>query len=284
MSISTNGLQNLILAYQISVLSAPDIQIAEIMVDPPQDMNGDAVLDPFEDQYIELSFRGPRPLNLQGWTLGDDDGKPFEFPDGSLISSASRVTLFGGGVSDARSGRFSAGGRIGNGLAESDRLLLVAPSGPDTLIDLQYRGGRAGASLVRDPGLPGEWVPHNTVSARSFSPGLPERLVNTQVSGPVHTTQEDTAAVTQVQGPTPNPFNARTIFGFHSPGGFVQLSVYNLLGQPVRYLIRGNTTVGHHRVVWDGKDDKGRRVGSGLYLLRIQTDEGISTVRMALMK
>ena len=81
----------------------------------------------------------------------------------------------------------------------------------------------------------------------------------------------------------PNPFNPETtiqfaVSGFKSPhthlykgGSHVLLNVYNARGQRVRTLLDGSTefTAGYHDVVWNGRDDSGNSVGSGVYFYRM---------------
>ncbi len=69
----------------------------------------------------------------------------------------------------------------------------------------------------------------------------------------------------------PNPFNAGTTIAYALPQeGNVRLVIYNMLGQMVRKLIDENQTPGHKRVLWDGADERGLRVGSGVYFYRIE--------------
>ena len=70
----------------------------------------------------------------------------------------------------------------------------------------------------------------------------------------------------------PNPFNTQTNIPFvvPAPGTSVQLRVYNLLGQPIRTLVSGWLTPGYHAVPWDGLDEAGQAVSSGVYLYRLE--------------
>jgi len=69
----------------------------------------------------------------------------------------------------------------------------------------------------------------------------------------------------------PNPFNAGTTIAYALPQeGNVRLVIYNMLGQTVRKLIDENQTAGYKRILWDGVDERGIRVGSGMYFYRIE--------------
>ncbi|MBI4535238.1 MAG: T9SS type A sorting domain-containing protein [Ignavibacteriae bacterium] len=83
----------------------------------------------------------------------------------------------------------------------------------------------------------------------------------------------------------PNPFNPSTTISFDlSMPGFIELVVYNLLGQKVRTLANGNHMPGHHKESWDGKDDGGRMVTSGVYFYKIMFNGKTQIRRMLLIK
>ena len=83
----------------------------------------------------------------------------------------------------------------------------------------------------------------------------------------------------------PNPFNPSTSIGYQLPEmGQVRLAIYNLLGQEVRVLVNERKEAGSFVATWDGTDALGRRVGSGVYLYRIQAGSFSATKRMLLLK
>ncbi len=68
----------------------------------------------------------------------------------------------------------------------------------------------------------------------------------------------------------PNPFNPATHIRFALPSaGKVQLQVVNTLGQVVRTLLDEHLAGGYHQITWDGTDDRGQRVASGIYLYQL---------------
>jgi hypothetical protein len=83
----------------------------------------------------------------------------------------------------------------------------------------------------------------------------------------------------------PNPFNPITKISFRIPGqSRVVLTVYDVLGREVRNLLDETRSEGIHDVYWDGRDNAGRRVGSGLYLYRLQSGTNIQTKKMMLLQ
>ena len=84
----------------------------------------------------------------------------------------------------------------------------------------------------------------------------------------------------------PNPFNPSTAIRFDLPKQSpVVLEVYNILGVRIRTLLRGeNVNAGRHQVIWDGRDETGTIMASGIYLYRISAGDFHSSRRMTLLK
>lgn len=83
----------------------------------------------------------------------------------------------------------------------------------------------------------------------------------------------------------PNPFNPTTVIRYEIPqAAQVQLAIYNLLGEKVRTLVDAKESAGVQQVTWDGRNDRGERVSSGVYLYRLAAGEFKMTKRLLLMK
>jgi hypothetical protein len=84
----------------------------------------------------------------------------------------------------------------------------------------------------------------------------------------------------------PNPFNPSTEIRFDLPAaGDVHLHVYDVRGRAVRTLVDGRPHVaGRHHATWDGRDDRGNVVASGVYFYRIRASAFTGTRRMVLLK
>jgi len=88
-----------------------------------------------------------------------------------------------------------------------------------------------------------------------------------------------------ISGNFPNPFNASTTIEFTLPASEnVSLVICNVLGQRVRRLIDGRFTPGRHAVRWDGLDDDGMSVSSGVYLAFLMAGQTVETHRMLFLK
>ncbi|HET6272278.1 MAG TPA: T9SS type A sorting domain-containing protein [Bacteroidota bacterium] len=83
----------------------------------------------------------------------------------------------------------------------------------------------------------------------------------------------------------PNPFNPTTHITYALPkAGSVMLDVYNIIGQKVKSLVHTIQTAGTWNVEWNGTDDAGAGVASGVYFYRLETPGVVLTRKMLLMK
>ncbi len=96
---------------------------------------------------------------------------------------------------------------------------------------------------------------------------------------------DDVNLVTELKGNYPNPFNPTTHIEFSlKKAGRVELAVYNINGQKVRTLVSEEMEADNHKVTWNGKDDRGNSVSSGVYFYRLQTSEVSQTKKMLMLK
>jgi len=108
------------------------------------------------------------------------------------------------------------------------------------------------------------------------------RVANVQTS---HDELPDRPAV---HAATPNPFRARTELSFAVPGGGadrpVRLAIYDCSGRLVRTLVEGSRTPGPHQVDWDGRDDRGLQVATGVYFCELLCGDDRATRKLALLR
>lgn len=83
----------------------------------------------------------------------------------------------------------------------------------------------------------------------------------------------------------PNPFNPETTIRYSLPKkGNVEIHIFNAIGQKVRTLVQSTQKAGVHQVLWDGRDDQGLRVASGIYLYRLRAVDKLATRKMVILK
>ena len=109
----------------------------------------------------------------------------------------------------------------------------------------------------------------------------------------LNTTSDEATAVAETIGDAqpvsfalganyPNPFNPATTIPLSVAAGTgdVDLTIYNVLGQPVRQVWAGPLAAGEHRLAWDGRDGQGQSVAAGVYLYRLQVGDQTRTRKM----
>ena len=90
---------------------------------------------------------------------------------------------------------------------------------------------------------------------------------------------------TALNGNYPNPFNPETTISYSvKEPGKVRLEVYNIKGQLVKTLVDEEQTTGRYKLVFNAKDDRGRSIASGVYMLRMVAPGYLKTTKMILMQ
>lgn len=173
-------------------------------------------------------------------------------------------------VSAEAGGLLSAQGREGVVLSPAagvvDFALLGEGSGvlgEGTLLDVTFR--RIGAG---DPAIVLEGVTARDAANR------PVALAGTTPAAPL---------ATQMGSPFPNPFRGSTSLRLAlARDGRAKVAIYDLVGRRVRTLVSGLQPAGERMLVWDGRDDEGRSVPAGLYLVRF-TGDGVEQSRRVIL-
>jgi FlgD Ig-like domain len=114
------------------------------------------------------------------------------------------------------------------------------------------------------------------------SPGIAAKGIQLGVN---HFANEPTPTEYSLSQNYPNPFNPETTIEYTLPKpAFVKLKVYNLFGQEVKTLVNEFQQTGVKLVVWDGQDNLGQVVTSGVYIYRIDAGEFTKSARLILLK
>ena len=92
-------------------------------------------------------------------------------------------------------------------------------------------------------------------------------------------------AVTKLGGNYPNPFNPTTEISYAmSNAGHIMIDIYNVKGELVKTLVNREVATGNHSIIWNGENNSGKPVTSGLYLYKMKTGTYVSTKKMILLK
>jgi hypothetical protein len=83
----------------------------------------------------------------------------------------------------------------------------------------------------------------------------------------------------------PNPFNPKTTISVSIPiTSYVELTVYDVAGQLIRRLVNRELDAGNYRFEWNGDDDSGKNVSSGIYFVKLTWEEESAIRKMILLK
>ena len=83
----------------------------------------------------------------------------------------------------------------------------------------------------------------------------------------------------------PNPFNPTTTISFNVPEySAVSIAVYNLMGEKIRTLVADSRAAGNYQINWDGTDNHGNAVSTGMYFYELKAGDFKQVKRMTFMK
>jgi hypothetical protein len=99
------------------------------------------------------------------------------------------------------------------------------------------------------------------------------------------TPTQEAPPATALTGVYPNPFNPKTTIHFSlAAPGQASLRVYDLAGRRMAILLDGPAAAGEQSIEWDGRDDAGRQLASGVYLLRFEAAGVSKQAKLVLLK
>ena len=133
----------------------------------------------------------------------------------------------------------------------------------------------------------GSWTLHVSDNAGADVGTLNEWCVRVTGGSPtgVEDGDVDVPVSHVLRGASPNPFNPVTVVSYGVPTEtVVRLAVYNVAGRLVRTLVDGTVEAGYHSALWDGRDERGEAVGSGVYFCRMEAEGFEDTAKLVLLK
>jgi hypothetical protein len=262
------------------------------------DVNGDGTLDE-GDVILILRFRAGLIPKLPKPAVGSGDVRTLESWNVGTWGQESRGTgvWFGeikGGEAPLMLGRGIHGGALmltydATGSAEvkgPEGVLIVSRADRPGEVRLHFARARAEELAVlvvaldmkgeRQPTVP-SLTPVIRVTGQVFGvDGLSLGVVEEAWNRP---------AISSLSVAYPNPFNPVITLRYDlAEEGEVRLTIYNVAGQVVRRLASGRQVAGRYTVVWDGRDDVGRVVATGVYLARLEAGAFRQTQKMLLLK
>jgi hypothetical protein len=130
--------------------------------------------------------------------------------------------------------------------------------------------------------VPDGWQYHYKISAVDLAGNESDATPPESVTG----LDDVLPKVLRLHQNTPNPIRGSTTITYDVPvgGAHVRLQVFDISGRLVRTLLEGDETPGRKRSAWDGRDERGLDVASGVYYYRLETDDGVLTRKTVLLR
>ena len=130
----------------------------------------------------------------------------------------------------------------------------------------------------------------HSVKAFSTKEGSTPPMLTVTFTPPTSVEDSDNAIPSQfsLKQNYPNPFNPSTVINYTIPQALnsskVTLEIFNLLGQKVKTLVDVKQVAGEHSIQWDGKNEAGNLVTSGIYLYRLKAESFIEMRKMTFIR
>jgi hypothetical protein len=240
---------------------------------------------------VSPPIASPMPLDRESGSVADQLvlDAPAQVSMDALVTA--RLTLRGSGNLVALSTRLTWDPAVVEPTGQAAGAWLTAQNG----VAFSAAPGTVDAAVLRAQGMSGEGE-LATLTFKVLAAGDP-RIAIAQAEGrdarnqPVTVTSSlkppvaAVPAVTQLAPSRPNPFRETATIAFSlARGGPVELMLFSVDGRRVRTLARGVREPGEYSLVWDGRDDNGSPVASGVYYLRLSTAQGRFTRTMTYLK
>jgi hypothetical protein len=271
--------------FSIDSSDAPTIVINEINYNSADQFNS--------GDWIELYNYGRKSVDISNWLFRDSD------PAHAFIISAGRIlgpgqyvvlvedsSLFKTCFPEVR----NFIGQMDFGFSGSGEFIKLANDKGQGIDSLTYDDEAPWPTEADGKGATLELIDatsDNTQGSKwkaSVGHGSPGRINSVTTS-----TDNTNAGIipdrTELMQNYPNPFNPSTAISYQlSAVSFVSLRIFDLLGREITTLANGQQVAGRHTVQWDGKNDRGESVSSGIYLYQLHAGTNVFTRKMVFVK
>jgi hypothetical protein len=254
------------------------------------EINYNSALDFDPGDWVELYNSSDLTLDVAGLRF-QDSGSVYELPEGTEIPAHGYLVL----CTDLSAfqalfpGVPNAVGDLGFGLSGAGEFLILR-NAQDQLLDYVNYGDDPPWPTEPDGNGPTlELIDHEMDNAlpeswgASFGHGTPGAI--NSVTDPTGLPGGEAAPIAGLRAAWPNPFNPHCTVRFvlDQPGE-ASLRVHDIRGRLLKTLADGRLEAGVHERVWQGRDERGRRVASGLYLLEFRSGSTRESRKIMLLR
>ncbi|OQX89029.1 hypothetical protein B6D60_00295 [candidate division KSB1 bacterium 4484_87] len=228
------------------------------------------------DDWIEIYNAGDEPVDVGGMYITDDLADttqwqiPANRPDSTTIAPGGFLLLWCD--KESEQGVLHVEFKLSGG---GEQIGLFASDGLTAIDTLTYGDQNTDVSYGRLPDGSDHW--------EYFTTPTPGKTNST--TGITDRARKNLATDFQLGQNFPNPFNPETMISFRLPQSEkVMLTIFNVQGKEIRNLINDEFSAGSHRIKWDGRDNSGNFVASGVYLYKITAGDFHQARKMLLLK
>ncbi len=240
--------------------------------------NGITIADPNGeyDDWIELYNPTSNPISLTGRYLTDkkDNLIKYQFTQPNLVLNPNEYLLIWCDEQQEQQGihtnfKLSAGGEF---------VALVENDGITVIDSISFGPQTTDISFGRLPDGADNWI------TMAPTPGATNNIVSVD--------DEEFIPTEFSLSAYPNPFNPSTVIRYRIPnvilsgveGSRVQLVIYDIIGNEITTLVDEEKPAGTYEIIWNGKNNSGNSVSSGIYFVRIQANQQFKNIKLMLLK
>ncbi len=224
------------------------------------------------DDWIEIYNGDTKAINMGGFFLTDDFARPkrWIFPDITLQPGQFLIVWID---DDKAQGPLHTSFKLAAG-GEKIGIFASEEMGNFPVDTLSFGTQTGDKSYGRFPDGKNSWV---------FMQPTPGKPNNNSTS--IETNENPVTKELKLWQNFPNPFNPTTNIRYQmNRPGMVSLKIFNLNGQEIKTLIEANQLPGEKSITWDGRNQNGELVGSGLYLYQLRMGNEIQSKKLLLLK
>jgi len=246
-------------------VDTPDVVINEFLAGS-ENCCGSDIFDGNNEDFVELYNYGIEPININGWGFSDTDGIiTTTAPDTSIAPGDFLVLWY--------TGDNNGFPEINEKLSKDGETIYIADANGNPIISYDFGPQTDDISYGRFPDGSESWTYFS-----SPTPGAPN-IESLQLKN------ELIPKSFTVFPAYPNPFNPVTTLSYDIPNkGFVDVTVYDMMGRAIKNLVRSDQSYGYKSIKWNATNNQNEIVPAGVYIYKIEFGKLVVTRKMILLK
>jgi len=218
------------------------------------------------EDFVELYNFGTDTININGWGFSDTNGEvATTAPDTNIAPEGFIVLWFTGDTTGFP--------KIDSKLSPDGETIYIADANGNPIISYDYGPQTDDISYGRFPDGSESWTYFS-----SPTPGAPN----------IESLQLENELIPKsftVFPAYPNPFNPVTTLSYDIPNkGFVDVTVYDMMGRAIKNLVRSDQSYGYNSIKWNATNNQNQIVPAGVYIYKIEFGKVLITRKMILLK